>query len=592
MNKPIIEARGVSFTYEGAKAPAVKDVSLSVAQGEFLAILGRNGSGKSTFAKMLNALQLPGEGTLVVNGIEPKTEDDCYEVRKSCGMVFQNPDNQIVTTIVEEDCAFGLENLGTPPQEIRRRVDDALRSVGMSDFAQASPAMLSGGQKQRIAVAGVLAMRPRIIVFDESTAMLDPIGRRDVFSLARKLNLEEDITIVWITHFMEEAALADRLVVMDGGRIALEGAPRDVFAQTEKVLALGLDVPEMMKLADALSHAGVQLPKGLMTVNEMAVELCRQAHRDRPATTRIDAEPSEKTETTEESAKDCVIEVSHLSHVYMPGTPFEARALNDVSLNIEAGQFIGIIGHTGSGKSTLISHLNGLEPSEPGAVRVDGIDLGAKGTDLIAVRRAVGLVFQYPEYQLFEETVRKDVAFGPTNLGLDKDEIDRRVDWALRQVGLDPDEVAEKSPFELSGGQKRRVAIAGVLAMKPATLILDEPAAGLDPAGRRDMLDLIRGIHDAGTTVVMVSHSMDDVGRCCDKLYVLSKGEIAYSGTPAEVFTHDRRLHEIGLDVPECAKLARRLREAGFDMPEGVYRTEDVCAAIARNLNAGGDAAC
>lgn len=279
------------------------------------------------------------------------------------------------------------------------------------------------------------------------------------------------------------------------------------------------------------------------------------------------------------------IKVEKLTHVYMPGTPFEAKALNEVRMQVEDGEFIGIIGHTGSGKSTLISHLNGLEKSEPGVVLVNGIDLGDKGTDLIAVRRAVGLVFQYPEYQLFEETVAKDVAFGPTNLGLDAEEIKRRVDWALRQVGLDPEGVAEKSPFELSGGQKRRVAIAGVLAMKPSILILDEPAAGLDPAGRRDMLDLIRGIHDAGTTVVMVSHSMDDVGRCCDRLYVLSKGEIAYSGTPAEVFLHDRRLHEIGLDVPECAKLARQLREAGFDMPEGIYRTEDVCAAILENLS-------
>ena len=246
-----------------------------------------------------------------MNGISPSTEDDCYEVRKSCGMVFQNPDNQIVTTIVEEDCAFGLENLGVEPKEIRRRVDDALRSVGMSDFAQASPAMLSGGQKQRVAVAGVLAMRPRIIVFDESTAMLDPIGRRDVFSLARRLNLEEGITVVWITHFMEEAALADRLVVMDGGRIALEGAPREVFAQTERVLSLGLDVPEMMKLAGELQKAGVKLPEGLITVNEMADEMA------------VELMP---------------IEVNALTHVYMPGTPFEAKALNDVSLDIERGR--------------------------------------------------------------------------------------------------------------------------------------------------------------------------------------------------------------------------------------------------------------
>jgi len=281
------------------------------------------------------------------------------------------------------------------------------------------------------------------------------------------------------------------------------------------------------------------------------------------------------------------IEVKKLTHVYMPGTPFESRALNAVSLSIQDGEFVGIIGHTGSGKSTLITHLNGLEKSEPGVVFVNGMDLGEKGADLISVRRVVGLVFQYPEYQLFEETVAKDVAFGPTNLGLDADEIKRRVEHALKQVGLDPAEVSEKSPFELSGGQKRRVAIAGVLAMQPGILILDEPAAGLDPMGRREMFDLIRGIHDSGTTVVMVSHSMDDVGRLCDRLFVLNRGEIAYTGTPAEVFVHDNRLHAIGLDVPECAKLARRLREAGFDMPEGIYRTEDVCAAIIGNLSGG-----
>ena len=286
------------------------------------------------------------------------------------------------------------------------------------------------------------------------------------------------------------------------------------------------------------------------------------------------------------------IEVKSLTHVYMPGTPFEAKALNDVSLSIHDGEFIGIIGHTGSGKSTLISHLNGLEHSESGVVFVNGIDLGEKGSDLIAIRRVVGLVFQYPEYQLFEETVAKDVAFGPNNLGLDAAEIERRVETALKQVGLNPAEVSEKSPFELSGGQKRRVAIAGVLAMQPSTLILDEPAAGLDPAGRREMFDLIRGIHDSGVTVVMVSHSMDDVGRLCDRLFVLNKGEIAYSGTPAEVFLHESKLHAIGLDVPEGAKLARRLRDAGFDMPQDIYRTEDVCAAIIANLRGASDDKC
>jgi len=275
MNDVIIDARDVCYRYESGLSDAVSHLSLKVYRGEFVAILGRNGCGKSTLAKLMNALLLPTSGEIAVDWIIPTNEDECYQVRRSCGMVFQNPDNQIVTTIVEEDCAFGLENLGVEPTKIRQRVDEALAAVGMAQHAHSSPAMLSGGQKQRVAVAGVLAMRPKIIVFDESTAMLDPIGRRDVFQLARKLNREEGITIVWITHFMEEAVQADRVVVMDRGRIALEDTPRQVFSQMDKVLALGLDVPEMMKLSARLVAAGVKLPQGIMTVDEMAVELCR-----------------------------------------------------------------------------------------------------------------------------------------------------------------------------------------------------------------------------------------------------------------------------------------------------------------------------
>ncbi len=271
----IISIQNVSFSYEEAEDSAVKGVSLEVEKGEFLAILGRNGSGKSTLAKLLNALILPTDGAISVDGISPTDEDSRYEIRTRCGMVFQNPDNQIVSTIVEEDCAFGLENMGIAPQEIRRRVDEALARVGMAEYALSSPHMLSGGQKQRVAIAGVVAMRPKIIVFDESTAMLDPVGRRDVFSLARKLNREENITIVWITHFMEEAVQADRVAVMDAGRLVMQGAPREVFSHEAEIRAMGLDVPEMTQLAGILRGAGVNLPADIMTCDEMAVELCR-----------------------------------------------------------------------------------------------------------------------------------------------------------------------------------------------------------------------------------------------------------------------------------------------------------------------------
>ena len=275
MADAIIEVKDVEFRYEGAEEDAVAGVSLRVERGEFVAVLGRNGSGKSTLAKLLNALNIPQKGEIWIDGVAAHEEANSLEVRKRCGMVFQNPDNQIVATVVEEDCAFGLENLGVPPGDIRRRVDEALEAVGMREYAEAAPHMLSGGQKQRVAIAGVLAMRPQIIVFDESTAMLDPSGRREVFAVAEELNRRDGITIVWITHFMDEALRAGRLLVMDAGKVALEGAPREVFEKTEEIRKMGLDAPPMAQLAAQLRADGVPLRAGIMTVEEMAVELCR-----------------------------------------------------------------------------------------------------------------------------------------------------------------------------------------------------------------------------------------------------------------------------------------------------------------------------
>ena len=274
MGDKIIQLDQVVYQYPDAQTRAVNDVTLDVEKGEFLAVLGRNGSGKSTLAKLMNALLTPTGGTVTVGGLRA-TDENPYDVRALCGMVFQNPDNQIVATVVEEDCAFGLENMGVPSDEIRARVDEALREVGMADRAASSPSMLSGGQKQRVAIAGVLAMRPRIIVFDESTAMLDPVGRKEIFAIARRLNREEGITIVWITHFMEEAVQANRVVVMDAGSIVLQGAPCDVFSNVEQVLTLGLDVPEMARLAALLRAGGMPIRNGIMRIDEMAVELCR-----------------------------------------------------------------------------------------------------------------------------------------------------------------------------------------------------------------------------------------------------------------------------------------------------------------------------
>lgn len=283
------------------------------------------------------------------------------------------------------------------------------------------------------------------------------------------------------------------------------------------------------------------------------------------------------------------IVIEHLNYVYMTGGPYETKALSDVNLTIRDGEFIGLIGHTGSGKSTLVQHLNGLIMPTSGRVLVDGMDLADKGTDRRAIRQRVGLVFQYPENQLFEETVEKDIAFGPKNLGLDEAEIDRRVKDAMRRVALDYDRLHDRSVFELSGGQMRRVAIAGVLAMEPQVLVLDEPCAGLDPRGREEILGLIKQLHEeAGTTIVMVSHSMDDVASLADRVVVMNHGEVVMDGAPRDVFACGEELRGMGLDVPQAVLLADRLRERGFDIPEGIYRIEEIKTEIERIAAKGG----
>ncbi|MBR0026650.1 MAG: energy-coupling factor transporter ATPase [Clostridia bacterium] len=271
----MIEIKNISYRYSPeAEEQALTNVSLTVRKGEFLAIVGHNGSGKSTLAKHLNALLLPTEGAVLVDGMDTKEEELTLPIRQKVGMVFQNPDNQIVTTIVEEDVGFGPENLGVDPVEIRERVDKALATVGMTEYATSAPHMLSGGQKQRIAIAGMLAMRPEVLVLDEATAMLDPKGRKEVLATVSRLNSERGMTVVMITQYMEEAVLADRVAVMAGGKLAMLGSPKEIFARADELRACGLDAPPMVELRDALMQDGIDAVKDAITVEEMADALC------------------------------------------------------------------------------------------------------------------------------------------------------------------------------------------------------------------------------------------------------------------------------------------------------------------------------
>ena len=282
------------------------------------------------------------------------------------------------------------------------------------------------------------------------------------------------------------------------------------------------------------------------------------------------------------------IQVRDITHIYSEGLPYETVALKDVSFDVDDGQFVGIIGHTGSGKSTLLQHLNGLLKPKSGTIVVSGTDITADNAVLRDIRRKVGLVFQYPEYQLFEETVLKDVSFGPKNLGLEEDEIEKRAVEAIRLVGLDPDEFGERSPFELSGGQKRRVAIAGVLAMKPEVLILDEPTAGLDPKAHRDILEMIKDVHQKEKNItILVSHNMNDIAALSDKILVMENGGLAMEGSPAEIFAESGKLKEMGLGVPEITDILVRLKDRGFDIRQDIFSVDEAIKAIAEKLGGG-----
>lgn len=612
----MIECRGVSFSYDGA-AQALDGIDLDIEDGEFFCILGGNGSGKSTFAKHLNALLQPDAGTVRVNGMDASDPELVYDIRSTAGMVFQNPDDQLVATLVEDDVAFGPENLGVESAQIAQRVREVLKAVGLVGFERHETHALSGGQKQRVALAGVLAMEPRVLILDEASSMLDPRGRKGLMKACHALH-DRGMTIVMITHFMEEAAEADRVAVFQAGRVAMLGTPDEILTRADELAQLNLDMPASCCLGMALRAKGVPVHAQVREA-DMVAEISRvYAEQDgadaavHPVPPRSDAAAGDSVVTDGPDVLDPAIELSHVSYSYSlsarerrrwhkrssaegastkqalwgndPSSPW---ALHDVSLTVCRGEFLGLAGHTGSGKSTLVQHLNGLIRPQEGSVRALGLNLSNK-KDAAAVKAKVGVVFQYPERQLFAETVAQDVAFGPHNLGLPQDEVDRRVESSLARVGLDLATVGDKSPFELSGGQQRRVAFAGVLAMEPEVLVLDEPMAGLDPAARRDFLELIDRLHREGLTVVMVSHSMDDLANCCDRIVVMNEGAVFAEGTPAQVFAHADELKSIGLGVPAAQRMALALAGAGVPLRlDGLYSVEALADELAGLLPVG-----
>ena len=579
----IIKCENLNYTYAGAKQPALCGVDLEVKRGEFLSVVGHNGSGKSTLARLLNGLLETTNGKITVLGMDINEGNNAVEIRKNVGMVFQNPDNQTVASIVEDDVAFGPENIGVEREEIGRRIDWALEAVGMKEFKEATPSRLSGGQKQRIAVAGVLAMKPQILILDESTAMLDPKGRREVMNVICRLNKEEGMTVILITHFMEEALLADRCIVMNKGEVVLSGTPERIFESGDELETYNLSLPRISRIAKNLRTAGMEICD-VLRPEELAEEISKNLVKRGIYAGQFNKKPIK----TAQNGGEWDIEIKDLSYTYSKKSPFAAKALKGVNLTISEGEFFGIIGHTGSGKSTLIQHLNALiklpqaergyrkpkaKKGKPApvisSISVGQFDLGNRKCKFKELRASVGMVFQYPEYQLFADSVFADVAFGLKNFkkGLSNEEIEKAVKESLEVVGLNYNEVKDKSPFDLSGGQKRRVAIAGVIVTKPQILVLDEPAAGLDPKGKDEIMELLHKLHrEWCKTVIIVSHDMDEVADNCTQAAVLSDGKIFACDCPEKLFARSDELLSLGLDIPLTAKISNCLKERGIEV--------------------------
>lgn len=615
---------------------ALSALDFSIEEGSFVCILGHNGSGKSTLAKLFNALQLPTEGTVLVSGMDSREEKNIFPIRREVGMVFQNPDNQIIASVVEEDVGFGPENIGLPTDEIWQRVNNALSAVHMETYRLKSPNHLSGGQKQRVAIAGTLAMEPKTIVLDEPTAMLDPSGRKEVLESVLELKRKKGISIILITHYMEEAVDADRILLMDSGKLVMDGSPREVFQNVERLREYRMDVPLITELAHKLQKKGFPIEKTILKKEELEEELFKldkegfvlkeelspeklsteilSKEGDNPFSKernieleKIESRGEEVSAQNENAAlSDYIVEVNHLSAIFQEGTAMESFALKDLSMKIRRGSLTAVIGHTGSGKSTLVQHLNGLIKAKSGEIFVSfrenpplvksgksflffkgkktiiekegKLSLSEEGFDYRALRFKVGLVFQYPEYQLFEETVLADVMFGPLNQGKSREDAEALAKNALASLGIG-EELYGKSPFELSGGQKRKVAIAGVLAMGPELLILDEPTAGLDPAGRDELFEEIAGLRkNYAMTILLVSHSMDDVARYANEVLVLHQGELKLEGTVENVFSKKEELEGMGLGLPQIRALLFDLKRNGLDIQLGNTVDEAVSA--------------
>ena len=579
----MLEVRNVTFNYsaqgEQDAPPALHDITLQMHEGETIAIIGQNGSGKSTLAKLLAAILQPTDGSIGVDGLDTTTArgEDQWTIRQRVGIVFQNPDDQLVASTVLDDIAFGPENIGLPRFEIQERVDEAIALLGLEAYAQMAINELSVGQKQRVAVAGVLAMRPRYLILDEPTTMISGQTARHLLETVQHLARERGITVIHITHYMYEVASFDRVIVMDAGRVVMDDTPAAIFARVDELQAIGLAVPMVTHLGQRLHVRGWDMGQEvLLSAEQLRDTVKGTTGQGRP---QGDAPPIHEVashliasygrgvplphERRPSLTQPSAFELQSVSYTYLRNTPLAQEALHSLLLTIPKGSTTALVGATNAGKSTVVDLLACLIKPTTGTVLFEGENTADSAFKLDRIRSQVGVIFQSPESQIFEETVGKDVSFGLRRKNTPLAESRRLVQESLEVVGLPYEDFRSRYTYALSGGQKRRVAIAGVLAMQPQVIIFDEPMAGLDPRGRSELLGLITDLKQRDElTIIYASSSLEDVIEIADTIHILDSGRLVVSGGPRDILAYVDKLQALDITLPEAARIALTLQDA------------------------------
>ncbi|MEA3282393.1 MAG: energy-coupling factor transporter ATPase [Euryarchaeota archaeon] len=560
----MIDIQNVSYTYPNMSEPTLRDINLHIDDGEFVLLLGASGSGKSTLIQCLNGLvpKIAGgnlEGEIVINGKNVRNYK-VHQMASDVGIIFQNPDTQLFSLTVGKDIAFGPENLGMPKEEILGRIDRAMHTVGMENMRDRFIFTLSGGEKQRVAIAGTLAMEPHVMVLDEPTSDLDPVGTGEVLSLVRKLNQEKDMTIILIEHKIDEVVhLADRVVVMDRGKIIMDDTPDKIFGDGhDQLKSIGIALPQLSEIIHAMKNGSGDFEGDLPTgssYNAMLARLCQLLY-DKPA--NIARFRTAHTPPTRTAPKP-KIEIKNLRHTFEDGKV----ALDDINLVIPEGDFVALIGHNGAGKTTLINHLIGFLKPNSGTICIDGNDISDMRVATLA--QSVGYLFQNPDNQIFTDSVTKELKFGLENIKLSGTAIEERVNHAISMMELE--EFRDRHPHSLSRGQRQRLAVASILAMEPDIIVLDEPTTGQDWGHVNKFLQQIRHLNELGKTIILVTHDMNLVAGYARRTVVMDNGKIVLDGDTRNVFSERKILEKTGITLPVIARLSPDLLKEGIDIP-------------------------